>query len=296
MNASTRQLGIGVIGAHSWAEEAHLPGYAAYDRAKLVAICDTVKERAEVMAHKFSIPRVYTDYRDLLADEQVQMVDVCTPSGTHLDLSLAAIGAGKHVLCEKPLAYNAEQAFHAAHAAKMKRVRTKLGFTFRYSPAMRQLHTWIQDGTLGEIFHVHGFEQNSQFLDPNFPLRQVPEDADPTRLVPSSIIGYGSHLVDFVRWCAGEFDPVAASMNNYIPERLIRGRDGKQQLPIEDGTVALVEFESGAQGLLQSSFVAVGNYPGIELRIYGSKGGGDCTARRGIWDRRDPVCGHAGER
>jgi len=272
MNKATQRLGVGVIGAHTWAEKAHLPGYSAYDRANLVAICDLVEERAQAMAAQFDIPRVYTDYRELLKDDAVQMVDVCTPTDTHLELSLDAIQVGKHVLCEKPLAREAAQAFRAAQLATRKGVRTKMGFTFRYSPAMRQLHAWIQDGTLGELFHVHGLEQNSQFLDPTFPLRQVPPEADASRLIPSSVIGYGSHLVDFVRWCAGEFKSMVATMSNYVPERLIRGREGMQRLPIEDGTVALVEFENGAQGMLQSSFVAVGNYPGIELRVYGSKG------------------------
>jgi predicted dehydrogenase len=173
---------------------------------------------------------------------------------------------------EKPLARNADDAFQAAHAASAKGVRTKLGFTFRYSPALRQLRAWIQDGTLGEIFHIHGFEQNSQFLDPLYPLRQVSTTADTDRLMPSSIVGYGSHLIDLLRWCAGEFGAVVASMHNYVPERLVRGFDGLQHLPIEDGTVALVEFTSGAQGILQTSYVAVGNYPGVEVRVYGSKG------------------------
>jgi predicted dehydrogenase len=265
-------LGVGVLGAHSWAEKAHLPGYAAHERVDLVAICDVVPERAQAMAEKFGITRVYTDHRELLADPEVEMVDVCTPTDTHLPLSLAAIEASKHVLSEKPLARDARDAFKAAQAARDKGVRTKLGFTFRYSPAIRQIQRWIEDGTLGEIFHVHGLEQNSQFLDPMYPLRQVSADADTSRIIPSSIVGYGSHLVDLVRWCAGEYSAVIGSMHNYIPERLVRGYEGLQRLPIDDGTVALVEFTSGAQGILQTSYVAVGNYPGVELRVYGSKG------------------------
>ena len=269
---SPPRLGVGVIGAHAWAEMAHLPGYAAYERANLVAICDTVRDRAEAMAAKFGIPKVYTDAHDLLADPDVQMVDVCTPTETHLPLSLAAIAAGKHVLSEKPLAHDAKDAFSAARAAREAGVRTKLGFTFRYSPAIRQLYTWIRDGTLGEIFHVHGLEQNSQFLDPTYPLRQVPTDADRSSLIPSSIVGYGSHLVDLLRWCAGEFGEVIGSLHNFVPERLVRGYEGMQRIAVDDGTVALVEFASGAQGMLQTSYIAVGNYPGVEVRVYGSRG------------------------
>jgi len=269
---TARRIGVGVIGAHDWAEAAHLPGYARYDRAKLVAICDIDIERAKRMAERFAIPRVYADHRDLLSDPGVEMVDVCTPSHTHLRLSCDTIAAGKHVLSEKPLADAASDAFAAAAAAERRGVRTKLGFTFRYSPAIRRLRAWIEDGTLGEIFHIHGFEQNSQFLDPNVPLRQVAPDALRDSLVPASVVGYGSHLVDLMRWCGGEFSAVSASMHNFVPERVVRGEPGRQRIAIEDGTVAIVEFASGAQGLLQTSFVAVGNYPGVELRVYGSRG------------------------
>lgn len=270
---SSRRLGVGVLGAHAWAEKAHLPGYAAYERARLVAICDIVPERARAMAEKFGIEKVYSDPRELLADPEIEMVDICTPTDTHLPLSYAVIEAGKHVLCEKPLAREAKDAFAVAKAAEAKGVRTKLGFTFRYSPAIRQIQRWVADGTLGQVFHVHGLEQNSQFLDPYFPLRQVPEGADWNKLIPSSIVGYGSHLLDLVRWCVGEYKSVASTMQNFIPERVVRGYgEGLQRIQVEDGAVAIAEFESGAHGMLQTSYIAIGNYPGVELRVYGSKG------------------------
>ncbi len=267
-----KRLGIGVIGAHRWAEAAHLPGYAGCPRANVVAICDVEADRARRLARRFEVPRVYTDYRELLADSDVEMVDVCTPSDTHLALSTAALQAGKHVLCEKPLAERAADAFAAARLAAERGLRTKLGFTFRYSPAIRQVQEWVADGSLGEIFHVHGFEQNSEFLDPDSPFRYVASGTARDRLMPSSVVGYGAHLIDLMRWCAGDISAVTASMHNFIPERAVRGESGRRPLAIEDGTVALVEFESGAHGLFQTSYVAVGNYPGVEFRVYGSKG------------------------
>jgi predicted dehydrogenase len=268
----TKMLGVGLIGAHTWAEKAHLPGYAAHPRVELAAICDIDPARAQAMADKFGAKTIYTDYRDLLADPNVEMVDVCTPTSTHLPLSLAAIAAGKHVLSEKPLHTEAQPAFDAAQAGAEKGVRTKLGFTFRYSPAIRQIKAWIDDGTIGEIFHIHGLEQNSQFLDPDFPLRQFDLDAPRDKLIPASIIGYGSHLVDMMRWLGGDFASVASTMKNFVPERVVRGLEGRQRFQVEDGCVALVEFAGGAQGMLQSSYIAVGAYPGIEIRVYGSKG------------------------
>jgi predicted dehydrogenase len=266
------KLGVGVIGTHTWAEKAHLPGYNAHERVDLVAVCDIDPSRAKAMAEKFGARKVYTDAAELIADPEVQMVDVCTPTHTHLPLSLQAISGGKHVLSEKPLHTLAAPAFDAARQADAKGVRTKLGFTFRYSPAIRQLKQWIDDGTFGEIFHIHGFEQNSQWLDPDFPLRQVSPDADRSKLIPSSIIGYGSHLIDLMRWLGGEFQSVASTMKNFIPDRVVRGEPGRQRVLVEDGAVAIVEYVNGTQGMLQTSYVAVGNYPGVEIRIYGSKG------------------------
>jgi predicted dehydrogenase len=280
----SNRLGVGVLGAHAWANKAHLPGFAACDRIDLVGICDVIPERAEAAAKKFGARKVYADPTSLIADPEVQMVDVCTPTDTHLQLSMAAIGAGKHVLCEKPIARSASDAYRLHEAAKDKGLRTKTGFTFRYSPALRQIRAWIEDGTLGEIFHVHGFEQNSQFLDPMFPLRQVPAGADFTKMTPQAIVGYGSHLVDLMRWMGGEFGAVAASMRNYVPQRMVRGYEGMQRLVVDDGTVGIVEFASGAQGVLQASIVAVGNYPGVEIRVYGSKAAaiGRLVTERGI--------------
>ncbi len=266
------KLGVGVIGTHAWADKAHLPAYVAHDQVDLVAVCDIDEGRARAAADKFGARKVYTNADEMIADPEVQMVDVCSPTHTHLPLSLKAIDAAKHVLSEKPLHTEAGPAFDAAARADKMGVRTKLGFTFRYSPAIRQLKAWIEDGTLGEIYHVHGFEQNSQWLHPDEPLRQVPPDADRSKLIPASIVGYGSHLIDLMRWLGGEFSAVASSMRNFVPERVVRGEEGRQKIMIDDGTVGLVEFASGAHGVLQTSYVAVGNYPGVELRIYGSKG------------------------
>jgi predicted dehydrogenase len=267
------KLGVGVIGAYRWAEKAHLPGYAANPRVDLVALCDIDESRARDLAARFGARKIFTDHRAMLADPEVQMVDVCSPTHTHYGLSLDSLAAGRHVLCEKPIAPVKEEAFALAEAAARAGRRTKVGFTFRYSPALRQVKAWIEDGTIGEIFHIHGLEQNSQFLDPDFPLRQVPPDADWNTLIPSNIIGYGSHLVDLMRWLGGEFSAVAATMRNFVPERVVRGHgDRRHRIKVEDGTAAVVEFASGAHGILQSSYIAVGNYPGVELRVYGSKG------------------------
>jgi predicted dehydrogenase len=266
-----RRLGIGLLGAGGWAGSAHLPAYAACPRSEVVAICDTVPERARALAARHGIRRVVDDPQALLDDPAVELVDVCTATDTHAELSRLAVAAGKHVLSEKPLAGSAAEAIALAEAAEGMGVRTKVAFTFRYAPSVRRLIGWVADGTIGEVFHVHGLEQNAQFLDPDVPLRQVPAEAGDGGLRPSSIVEYGSHLVDLVRACGGEVGAVVASMRGFVPERRFRGLDGPRRLPIEDATVALIEFAAGAHGMIQTSHVAIGGAPGVELRVYGSR-------------------------
>src|SRR6478672_8295792 len=179
---------VGVLGAGAWARFAHLPGYARDPRCELVAIADPVIERAQEFAAEFNIPNVYDSHEELIARDDIHLVDVCTPSATHFDLAWSALSAGKHVLCEKPVAYDFTETRRAAELARSKGLKTKLGFTFRYSPAMRYMKELIDDGFVG---------------------------------TPDIFLG---------------------------------------------------EFASGAIGSIQTSFVTVGNYPGLEARVYGSKG------------------------
>jgi len=111
---TSRKLGVGVVGALAWAEKAHLPGYANYDRCRKVAICDIIPERATKLAEKFGFERIYDSIADLLADPHIEMVDLCTPTDTHLDLSRQVLAAGKHLLCENPIALDEVDAFSLA--------------------------------------------------------------------------------------------------------------------------------------------------------------------------------------
>ena len=109
---------VGVLGAGAWAEFAHLPGYKRDPRCELVAIADPVVERAQAFAEKFGIPNVYASHEELIARDDIDLVDVCTPSATHFELTWAALEAGKHVLCEKPVAYDYRDTLRAAALAK----------------------------------------------------------------------------------------------------------------------------------------------------------------------------------
>ncbi len=271
--ASSNKVRVGVLGAGAWAKLAHIPGYLRDPRCEVVAICDPQRGMAEELAREFRIPAVATDHHELLRRDDIDLIDVCTPSATHFELSWAALEAGKHVLCEKPVAYDFRDTVRAAEFATTKGLKTKLGFTFRYAPAMRYMKALIDDGFIGEPFIFNGYEQNSQWLDPLNPLRQVDPDADPSVIQVSSLEGYGAPIIDIGMWAVGSpYQEVVGTMRNFIPERMVRATNRMMRMNIDDGDIFIGEFANGALGSVQTSFVTVGNYPGIEARVYGSEG------------------------
>ena len=264
---------VGLLGAGAWAEFAHLPGYVRDPRCELVAIADPIRERAHTLAAKFGIPHVHATHTELISRADIDLVDVCTPSATHFELSWAALEAGKHVLCEKPVAYDYTETRRASALAKKMGLKTKLGFTFRYSPAMQYMKTLIDDGFVGTPFIFNGYEQNSQWLDPATPLRQVDHEADQSVIQVSSLEGYGAPIMDLAHLFMGSrFSQVVGTMKNFIPERVVRATGTMMRMNIDDADIFIGEFANGGMGSIQTSFVTVGNYPGLEARVYGSKG------------------------
>jgi len=186
---------------------------------------------------------------------------------------MAALDAGKHVLCEKPVAFDFRDTLKAAGIARAKGLKTKLGFTFRYSPAMLYMKELVDQGFCGEPYIYNAYEQNSQWIKPETPLRQVDPNADQSQIRVSSLEGYGAPVIDISRWMTGsEMTSVVGTMKNFVPERMVRATGTMMRMNIDDGDIFIAEFANGVIGSIQSSFVTVGNYPGIEVRLYGSKG------------------------
>jgi predicted dehydrogenase len=268
-----RKLRVAVLGAGAWARFAHIPGWQRDPRCEVVVLCDVEQDRAESMAGEFGIAETSDDWEVTVSRRDIDVVDVATPSHTHFTLAWAALEAGKHVLCEKPVAYDFRETLRAAELADGKGVRTKLGFTFRYSPGVKYAKSLIDAGFIGIPFIFNGYEQNSQWLDPNTPLRQVDHEADQSVLQTSSLEGYGAPIIDIGHWWVGaDYTSVVGVMRNFIPERMVRATGTMMRMNIDDGDIFMGEYANGALGSIQTSFVTVGNYPGIEARIYGSKG------------------------
>ncbi|MDR7544240.1 MAG: Gfo/Idh/MocA family oxidoreductase [Armatimonadota bacterium] len=269
----TIRLRVGVLGAGAWARAAHVPGWQRDPRSQVAVICDVVRERAEELARQFGIHETTDDWQAVVSRGDLDVIDVATPSTTHFELAMAALEAGKHVLCEKPVAYDFRQTLQAAALARRRGVLTKMGFTFRYSPGVQYARALIDDGFVGVPFIFNGYEQNSQWLDPQVPLRQVDHTADQSVLQASSLEGYGAPIIDIGMWWVGAgYARTVGLLRNFIPERMVRATGQMMRMNIDDGDIHLVEYTNGAIGSIQTSFVTIGNYPGIEARIYGSRG------------------------
>ncbi len=138
---------------------------------------------------------------------------------------------------------------------------------------MRYMKELIDDGYVGTPFIFNGYEQNSQWLNPQTPLRQVDHEADQSEIQVSSLEGYGAPIMDLAHLFMGSrFKAVVGTMKNFIPERVVRATGKMMRMNIDDADIFVGEFDSGAIGSIQTSFVTVGNYPGLEARVYGSKG------------------------
>jgi predicted dehydrogenase len=281
----TEKLRVGVIGAGRWSKTAHLPGWMRSPLCELVAICDLDRELADDAAARFGIGEVTTDASALLARDDLDVIDVVT-RGDHQDLVFATLEAGKHCLVEKPVCHDYAEVWRADRLARDKGLKTKVGLTFRYAPAVMYMFDLIREGFIGTPFIFNGYEQNSQWLDPDNPMdkrihkvRPVGEppwgtDLSREGITVSSLEGYGAPTIDIGLECVGsDLTQVVGILSNMVPFRRRTNLDtGRERINIDDADMFMAEVANGALFSMQSSYVTVGNYPGIEARIFGSEG------------------------
>lgn len=281
----TERLRVGVIGAGRWCRTAHLPGFVRSPLCDVVSICDVHEDLARSAADDFGIPEVTTDAGALLARDDIDVIDVVT-RGDHEELVFATLEAGKHCLVEKPVCHDYRDVIRADELARSKGLKTKVGLTFRYAPAVLYMFDLIRDGFVGRPFVFNGYEQNSQWLDPDNPMdkrihreKPVGEPAWGTDLTMegitvSSLEGYGAPTIDIGLECVGgDLTEVVGRMANMIPYRRRTNLDTeRERINIDDADMFMGQTQDGALFSMQSSYVTIGNYPGIEARIYGEKG------------------------
>jgi predicted dehydrogenase len=225
---------------------------------------------------------VETDWKDLVKRDDVHLVDICTPGDTHAEIAIAALEAGKHVLCEKPLANTvaeAEAMVQAAVAAEQRGVRSMVGFNYRLVPAIALARKLVADGRLGTIRHVRAQYLQDWIVDPSFPLvwRLQKEKAG------SGALGdIGAHIIDLAQHVLGSaITGVAGLTETFVRERPLpeassglsaSGGGGTGAVTVDDAALFLARFRSGALGTFEATRFASGRKNAIRLEVNGSDG------------------------
>ena len=252
-----KKVRLGIIGSGGIAQNAHMPGYAAVpDLCEVVAVADSNEQVAREAAAKFNVPHVFTDYMKLLEMDEVDAVSVCTPNYLHLDPTIRAFEAGKHVLCEKPIAMNAEEAKRMVDAGRKARKKFQVGYNLRFVPNHQLLKQYVDAGDLGQIYYARaqamrrrGIPGWGVFID------KVKQGGGP-------LIDIGVHILDLTLWMMGHPKPIAASGVTYAKFGKrgdvvgFLGQWDYKNFTVEDFAAALIRFDNGATVVLESSFVA----------------------------------------
>lgn len=269
----TEPIRIGVIGTSWWADLYHLPVFSTDERVKIVAICGRNRERAQAMATKYDIPQIFTDYRAMIVQGGLQAIVISTPDDEHFPMTMAALDAGLHVLCEKPLALNAAHAKTMYERAEATDRRHLTLFSWRWLPHYRYIRDLISQGELGRIEHMQLSFIAGGGRNQHYSWRVDPQHAN-------GIIGdSGSHMFDLARYLVGDIARVNARLISTMHRT---GLDGQPMTSACDAATAMIEFANGAQATIEVSMVARINDPAFEQAITLHGEAGSLTASFGM--------------
>ena len=271
-----RIVKVGIIGCGGIGNNKHMPALHKIENVRMVAFCDIIAQRAEDAKVKFGTPdaKVYTDYKELLADPEIEVVHVLTPNREHAEITIAALHAGKHVMCEKPMAKTAEGARAMVAAAKETGKKLAIGYQHRMKPQARYAKEYIESGALGDIYYVNCLATRRRGT-PNW---GVFLDAEAQGGGP--IIDIATHSLDLTLYL----------MNNYEPEMVVGkthkgldhpeagniwGDNGVSTTPLEESACAFIRMKNGATILLETSWALNTDEPVQEgsCVLCGSKAG-----------------------
>lgn len=285
-----KKINIGLIGyrfmgkAHSFGIEAAPFFFKNGIQPVKKVICGRAEHLVKQAAQEFGWEEYCTDWEKVIRRDDIDVIDVATPTNLHKDISIAAVKAGKHVFCEKPMALSAKEAREMLDAAEKAGVVHMLGHNYRRVPAIALAKKMIEEGKLGKIYHFRGVYLQDWIMDPDFPV---------TWQLDKKIAGAGphwdlnSHIVDLARFLVGELDKVIGMEETFIKRRpkaavgetlnTMLTADGKVEtefadVTVDDTTAFLAKFKSGALGTFEASRFAGGrkNYERVEIN--GSKG------------------------
>ncbi len=264
---------IGIVGTGGMAH-AHAEAFSRIRGARVVAACDIDGDRVGAFADKFSVPFVTTNVDELIDREDVDAVAIVTPDDAHASISLQAIHADKHVLCEKPLATNFRDAERMARAAARSGVVHMVNFSYRHSGALYKARRMIDEGVIGDVKHVEASYLQSWLVSSAWgDWRTEPQwlwrlsSAHGSRGVLGDI---GVHIVDFASFPVGPVKAVNCKLKTF--RKAPRNRIGKYRLDANDSAVMHVEFENGALGSITATRWATGQANSVSLQVHGDEG------------------------
>jgi len=253
----------GVVGTGGWAELEHLPGLQSRPDVELVALCGRNPERLAAVADRFGIPDRHADWRAMLARARLDVLTIVTPNVLHHPIARAALEAGVHVICEKPLAMDAFQARELAGLAEARRLQTLTFFTHRALAAAAHVKRLVEAGFLGRPLHLGASYLTASHLKAGKPASWRMRRAEAGTGVLGDI---GSHLVDLVRWWLGDLTHVSAQWLTVTRERPGGTVDG------DEACAFLARLACGAQGVFQASKLVAGRGNFQRIELYGDRG------------------------
>ncbi|WP_446216378.1 Gfo/Idh/MocA family protein [Micromonospora sp. IBHARD004] len=291
MSTHDRHLRVGMVGyafmgaAHSQAWRTVNRVYDLPARARMSLICGRDAGKVADAADRLGWEGHTTDWRRLVESDEIDVVDICTPGDSHCEIAIAALAAGKHVLCEKPLANTVEEARLMAAAAARARadgVRSMCGFNYRRVPAVTMMRQLVADGRLGVIRHVRAVYLQDWIVDPQFPLvwRLQKDKAG------SGALGdIGAHIIDLTQYVTGQrIAGVSAVTETFVKERplpagssgLAAQADGNGramgQVTVDDAAAFVARLDGGALATYEASRFATGRKNALRVEINGSLG------------------------
>ncbi|HET6868077.1 MAG TPA: Gfo/Idh/MocA family oxidoreductase [Solirubrobacteraceae bacterium] len=251
------EVGIGIVG-YGMMGKAHSYGYTLAPhirelavRPRLRLISGRNRAAVERAAALYGVERAVSDWREVIESPEVDIVDVCTPPGTHPEIVEAAAAAGKAVLCEKPLAADYAGALRAANAVQQAGVPAAIGFNYRRLPGLSLMKQLIDEGRIGRPRLWRGLWLSDEFLDPDVPFDWRFE----RRQGASTIADLGAHLIDLARWMVGEIESVSAQSQTFTSTRTDPGSGPAREIEVDvdEASSALLQFRDGARGVFETA-------------------------------------------
>ena len=287
------KLRLGLIGS-GFMGKAHAFGFAAAGRVfdlpyevEFSCVADATMELAEKARAAYGFDRATDDWRAMVEDPGIDLVDITAPNALHFDMAMAAIAAGKHVYCEKPLAPVVSQAHKMTEAAELAGAKTQVGFNYLCNPLLIHAREMIRAGELGEVRSYRGIHAEDYMVDAQSPFtfRHDPVGG-------GVMADLGSHALATAEFLVGPIREVLGDCVTVIGERP-DGKGGFRKVEIDDVGRALLRFESGATGAIEANWIATGRKMQHDFEVYGSKGALVYTGERlnelHFYDAADPA-------